>query len=181
VTVDVRSGSIVYSAGDKATVPPTNVPLSNNRDLTVKPGDTVAWQVLSNKMGNNPPAHRLTILFLPNQTPFVDKSGNPVYAFEGSKGDDGGPNLSGTINPNITCEEYEFYVAVIDDAGGQTYTDDPKIIVGNAIMDTTNGKLIDVKLIHDAGSDLQEAARLNSALRKTIESAERKLNHLRPR
>jgi hypothetical protein len=178
VTIDVTGGSISYSAVIKDTVPPTPVSLSNNRDLSVESKDTVEWQTKTNKTANNPvPVHRLTILFLPNETPFIDGSGNPIYVFEGSQDDEAKHKIMGTIGPNSSsqCEDYECYVAVIDDAkGGKTYTDDPKIIVGNAIMDTTKGRLI-----NEAQSDLEEAARLNAALRKRIESVERKLNNLK--
>jgi hypothetical protein len=162
VTIDVTSGSISYSAVNKGTSPPTPVPLSNNRDLSVNPNDTVEWQAKTNKPANAPnPVHRLTILFLPKETPFAD-GGNPVYAFGGSQDDEANHKIVGTICPNTSsqCVDYECYVAVIDDAtGGKTYTDDPKIIVGNAIIVTAKGKLI-----NDAESELKEAARLNSAL-----------------
>lgn len=175
VTIDVTSGSISYSAQNKATL--ANVPM-HHKDLPVNPGDSVTWQAKTKPTATDPtPIHRVTILFLPNETPFGDGNGNPLYAFEGAQVDEASNGIGGTIGPNHSSSPvaYEYYVAVIDDAkGGLTYTDDPRIIVGNAIMVTTKGKLI-----IEAEGELKEAARLNFALREKIESVERKLNNLK--
>jgi hypothetical protein len=64
VTIDVTSGSPLYSAIDQGTHLP--VSLSNhNRDLSVNPGDSVKWQVITKITPSDPtPVHRTTILFL---------------------------------------------------------------------------------------------------------------------
>ena len=93
----------------------------------VSPGQTVIWQAATSNT-----AHRTTIFFLPNHTPFVDRNNNPVHAFHGSNTDEstGGQEIGSHATIGAASGSYEAYIAVFDDNSGLTYTDDPKIIVG---------------------------------------------------
>ncbi len=155
VTMEVTpSGSIIYTTN--------NVPLPNNA-LNVKLGDSVQWQAKTAT-----PQHRWAILFPPNQTPFGD-NGNLVYAFQGSQANE--PTGGTIVDSSPGPVNYKYFVAVVDDSpGGKIYTDDPKIIVGNAVVKG--------KLIVEAEDEAREAARLNAALSEKIDSIEKKLNKL---
>jgi hypothetical protein len=132
--------------------------------LYAKAGETVTWVATPTTQ------YRVAILFFPN-TPFTDPHGNPVYAFEGPDSDAANGKIGGALTgPD---GRYPYCVAVFDDANVRTYTDDPKIIVGNG--DDTRAE------ISSALGDLKDAdAKLSNRpkLQKEIESIEHKLEHL---
>jgi hypothetical protein len=142
----------------------TTPKLSDASILRVKAGETVAW------VANPTTQYRVAILFFPN-TPFTDSHGNRVYAFEGPDSDAANGKIGGTIaGPDGT---YPYCVAVFDDANVRTYTDDPKIIVGNG--DEARAE------IASALADLKDAdAKLSNRpqVRKQIEAIEHKLERL---
>jgi hypothetical protein len=132
--------------------------------LHVKRGETVAWSATPTTQ------YRVAILFFPN-TPFTDPHGNHLYAFEGPDSDAGNGKIGGTISgPDGT---YPYCVAIFDDASVLTYTDDPKIVVGDG--DDARAE------IASALADLKDAnAKLSSRPkeREQIEAVEHKLEHL---
>jgi hypothetical protein len=91
--------------------------------LTVDPNKSVTWQV--NTPGKK---YHVTILFENKRTPFVGPNGKPVHAFHGTEQDEGTLTVGGMIGP--TTGTYRYAVAVFDDVTKETYSDDPKIIVG---------------------------------------------------
>jgi hypothetical protein len=99
---------------------------TNSADpLTVDVNQSVTWQV--NTAGKK---YHVTILFEKKRTPFVDlTTGKPVHAIHGTEQDEGTLTVGGTVGPNATGE-YPYAVAVFDDVTKETYSDDPKIIVG---------------------------------------------------
>jgi hypothetical protein len=143
----------------------TTPKLTDATILHVKADETVAWVVASPTT-----QYRVAILFFPN-TPFKDSLGNPVYAFEGPDSDAANGKIGGKITGSDAT--YPYCVAVFDDKNVRTYTDDPKIIVGNG--DDARAE------IASALADLKDAdAKLSSRprVRKQIEAIEHKLEHL---
>ena len=98
--------------------------------LTVNPNQTVAWKVIT--PGKK---YHVTIIFKSKKSPFVDPSGNSVYAVHGSEQDEGSLKIGGKIGQGAQGHSYKYSVAVFDDVTGDTYSDDPKIIVGNGFDD----------------------------------------------
>jgi hypothetical protein len=137
----------------------TTPKLTNASSLHVKRGETVTWSVALK------PPYRVVILFFP-KSPFI------VSAFEGPDSDAAGGKIGGTITgPDGT---YPYCVAVFDDAHLVTYTDDPKIIVGDGddVRAEITAALTDLK---DVDADLSDRRKKQDQIR----AVERKLERLR--
>jgi hypothetical protein len=100
--------------------------------LTVNKGEKVHFKAITVAKGKR----HLAVLFT-DKTPFVDKDGDPVWAFHGSEGDEGngiGKDAVITSNPLMKPgDTFEFYVGVWDEDNAnktKTYTRDPTIIIG---------------------------------------------------
>ncbi|MFZ3263436.1 MAG: hypothetical protein WA172_05515 [Terriglobales bacterium] len=128
VTIDVtQSGRISYTYVTKPGDPPA---LASR--LSVSSGkDTVCW--VAKTSGTN---HHILILFV-KESPFQSDPSNAAkaqYMLIGTQADEAncaGPNKGIWGNVYAPAGAYKYYVAVLDDAKGETYTDDPQIIVGN--------------------------------------------------
>jgi len=97
--------------------------------LTVQEGDTVTWAA---KIKQN--HGHLAILFI-EDTPFVHKNGQRIFAFHGSESDVVGKDTSIKVPPSGVAE-FEYYVGVWDGDGSgtvNTVTDDPTIIIGKGM------------------------------------------------
>jgi hypothetical protein len=121
VTIDVASGSVIYSVS-----PPTVDP----HNMCVTDVDEIKWKVIS---AGPSPRHLVAIQFLIT-TPFVGAHGHPVSSFQWSEKDDAtavgfGGGLAQTIGT------HEYCVAVYDEVAHKLYLDDPKIIVGTGHLD----------------------------------------------
>lgn len=156
VMIDVTKNPISYSAGGKHAY-----------RLHVKAGSSITWTAVTSQKN-----HHLAILFL-KETPLVDKSGNPVYALQGSDAEEAGSGIGAGIDGEASGE-YEYYVAVFDDATKTAYTDDPKIIVGSG----------GVSAAQDVSSALEDLRRANPRLlnepklHEEAESIEQRLQDL---
>jgi hypothetical protein len=157
VTVDVTTRPISYTIpGPSPTAPRKRV-----YRLKVSSNDTVTWEAKTNG-----PKHRVTVLFL-KETPLIDTGNNnqPLYAVHGSESQ---PALAGKVDADASGI-FEYSVAVFDDnAGGLTYTDDPKIIVGSGNSITLTDVLQEVEALKPTSSDQK----------KIVEDIEGKLHRL---
>jgi hypothetical protein len=158
VTVDVTTTPITYSTPQ----------LADASSLPVKAKEVVTW-----KGKTSGSKHHLAVLFI-TDTPFIDKNGDPVYAFHGSESDESnGIGTNASIDPNASGS-YEYYVGIWDERTTKTYTDDPTIIVGkgNAYAESARAKLI------AADRELKKAALANPAESEKIKSIEDELKEL---
>jgi hypothetical protein len=143
VTIDTTTPDISYRVGN---------PPQDASSLWVKAGDGVAWQA---KTTGSTPKNSGALLFV-TRTPLVDVSGKPVYFLPWSQTGEVGGTISKTASG---C--YKYYVAVLDEATGTPYTDDPKIIVGKPLQNTRE------RLI-EAECDLSEAKARIEAVQKEL-------------
>jgi hypothetical protein len=116
VTIDLLANNkLVYKV--RGTLAPDPLPVSPNK--------TITWSV--NPHGKQ---YHITILFQENKTPLVDPTnGVPINAVHGSQQDEGTLKVGGKIR-GAQGVTYKYGVAVFDDDTNDTYSDDPKIIVG---------------------------------------------------
>lgn len=125
-------------------------------------GDTISWTVKSlNKF-------HLAILF-PDDTPFADANGS-VQGLLGSQADASQGKIGGKINAD---GDYEYWVIVHNDDTGETYTNDPRIIVGklNEAEKEIQSALDDLKAADQKLSDKPK-------LKEQIRTAEQKLKEI---
>lgn len=158
VTMDAREKPISYT-----TPNPTGTGTINVSSLDVIPKDKVTW-VAKTKGAH----HNWAILFL-KETPLVDANNNAMYAVFGSEADEG-KGLGGTIGDKASGP-YEYYVAVIDRDSLETYTADPKIIVGGGGGPMPAG----AEKIHAALDEVRALRSSNSKEQKQIESVQKDL------
>jgi hypothetical protein len=158
VTIDVTTTPIAYSTPQ----------LPDASNLSVNAGDIVTW-----KAKTSGAKHHSAVLFIAD-TPFIDKHGNPVYAFHGSKSDEtNGIGKNASIDPKASGS-YEYCVGVWDEEKLSTYTDDPTIIIGkvNVGAESAIAKLIAVD------RELKKAALAYAVESEKIKSIENEVEAL---
>jgi hypothetical protein len=157
VTIDVAAdNTLSYKVGGKSADP-----------LNINANQTVTWKVNGTK-------YHLTILFKKKKTPLVDPNGKPLNAVHGSEQDEGTLKVGGKIGGGAKGHSYKYAVAVFDDVTNETYSDDPKIIVGTGLEDAKEelaSALDEVKEAEVALSDRPKQ-------REQAKSIENQLEHL---
>lgn len=157
VTIDVTKAPISYSMTD-----PNGV-VHNAYRLRAETGDKVTWTVKPSKT-----QYHVSILFL-KETPLNDTNGNPTYTVLGSD--------QTTIPPMVIDKDasgtYEYYVGVVDDYTKQTYSDDPKIIVGTGNFEARATITSALDELRKTAEDVER--KREHELEKQIESVEKKL------
>jgi hypothetical protein len=141
---------------------------TNNADpLTVKPNELVTWKTSAAR-------YHVTIIFKNKKTPLVDPTTTkPVNAVHGSEQDEGTLKIGGRVGQGA-LGHYNYSVAVFDDVTGDTYSDDPKIIVGtgfDAARDALTAALEEVEEADVASSDRRKQ-------QEQAKSIENQLEHL---
>jgi hypothetical protein len=137
--------------------------------LTVNANQTVTW-----KVNNSGKGYHVTILFKDKKTPLVDSSGKPLNAVHGSEQDEGTLKVGGTIGGGAKGHSYKYAVAVFDDANNETYSDDPKIIVGTGLQDAKE----ELASALDEVKEAEVALASRPKQREQAKSIENQLEHL---
>jgi len=171
VTIDVSTNPISYSYTDGSGKHRAN-------RLTVSGNDTIAWNVTTPPYSAGRPKYHITILCV-KETPLVDKkhNNNPLFEIHGSEIEAN----AGTVMANIDTDasgSYEYYVAVTDDNTGQTYTDDPKIIVGGKGTYEQGELIKNANHLIAEAHKLEDAAGSNRGLKEKIQSIEKDLEEV---
>lgn len=102
--------------------------------LVVYANETVVWKAKTLGTKN------VVAIFFPNGTPFADQNGRPMPIIVWSAKDVNSP----TATVVEQSGSYDYSVAAYDEDKGKSYTDDPKIIVGNGGIETderVNGRV----------------------------------------
>lgn len=158
VTIDVTKKPIAYSTPE----------LPDASTLPVSATEVVTWK--ANTPGSK---HHLALLFYPD-TPFIDKNGDPVFAFHGSENEEGnGIGINASIDPKASGW-YDYCVAVWDESKMKTYTDDPTIIIGDGKL---SAKAARAKLIA-AQKELKRVAQTYPPVSEQIKSIESELQKI---
>jgi hypothetical protein len=161
MTIDVSQSPIVYSCVD----PVTGVKAPAYR-LTIPTGagNTVTWNITS----SGPTQKHCSGIFFPNDTPFVDLTGRPVYGFVWSEREEAANQV--TLNVDAAASgTYEYRIVVRDIASGTTYSEDPKIIVGTGGIELiTELRAIKAKLEEEAKSTPPEVQKKLEPIEKEL-------------
>ena len=99
--------------------------------LTVKTKEVVHFRAITSAIKHK---HRLAVLFI-DDTPFVDKDGDKVWAIHGTDSDEtNGIGKDAHIDPKLQVGDYfEFSVGIWDEHDAnkiKSYTGDPTILIG---------------------------------------------------
>jgi hypothetical protein len=149
-----------------STVSYTNKPPQPDPpNLHVKGNETVTWEAKTSKTH-----HHSFIVFIA-KTPFIDGSGNPIFVFHGSEGDETtGIGINAKIDPKINSGTFKYLVVVFDKDKAKPYFDDPKIIIGDGDNAKTELTL--------ANEHLRKAVLLDSTLEDKIDPIEENLQKI---
>lgn len=159
VTIDVTQDPIAYTISQ-----PT--PGKNAYHLNVSPSDIVNFTVNSSGASQK---HSVAIFF-PNDSPFVDNKGRPLYEFLWTETEEGSNALN--VDPDGKGA-YEYRVIVFDKSNGKIHRDDPKIIVGSG------GKLPDAGAkLAEQRKNLEQIAKLCPQQKDEIEKIAGKLREV---
>jgi|SRR5450631_893177 len=124
VTIDFTQFPISYS--DAYSHNGVTTPNPKAYRLVVYANETVVWKA------KTPGTKNVVAIFFPNGTPFADQNGRPMPIIVWPAKDVNSP----TATVVEQSGSYEYYVAAYDEDKGMSYTDDPKIIVGNGGIET---------------------------------------------
>jgi hypothetical protein len=124
VTIDFTQSPISYSDAYSHNGVVTPNPTAYR--LVVYANETVVWKAKTSGTKN------VVAIFFPNGTPFADQNGRPLPIIVWSAKDVNSP----TATVVEQSGSYEYSVAAYDEDKGKSYTDDPKIIVGNGGIET---------------------------------------------
>ena len=152
VTIHVRNGAVSYSAKNVGTGLDVSMP---NNELTVKIGDEVKWQ--ADTLGAHP-KHR-------GHVHFATGTGTPGTPFARSdfRWSENGTDGDYTIQKG----DYYYCVAIFDHGVSEVYADDPKIIVGGALIAKTE--------VEEAERALREVKERIGAIENTLKDAIKRL------
>jgi hypothetical protein len=141
----------------------------NADPLTIDEGKTVTWAV-------NPKVkhYHLTILFKHKKAPLADGSGKPLNAVQGSEQDQGTLKVGGKVAPGTKGHGYNYAVAVFDDDANESYSDDPKIIVGKGV----DLAIDELTVARDEVKEAEQALSDRPRQLEKAQSIETDLNHL---
>lgn len=132
VTIDFTQSPISYSDAYSHNGGTTPNPTAFR--LVVYANETVVWKAKTLGTKN------VVAIFFPNGTPFADQNGRPMPIIVWSAKDVNSP----TATVVEQSGSYDYSVAAYDEDKGKSYTDDPKIIVGNGGIETderVNGRV----------------------------------------
>ena len=133
ITIDA-TGNHPKPAGYKVSRRDIGVPCGyTNNDATqlyVCPKDTVLW-VASTAPGSSGAGKKKNELFIFHEDQILlDSDGNSVQTLHSSDG----AAIGGTIDPSAIPLGHEYYVVVYDRSNKKWYVEDPKIIIGGAVV-----------------------------------------------